>query len=435
MITVGIDFGTHQTKVCCEIKEAGTALYNVIRFARPDGEETPTLPSFVHCQWDGTLLYGHEAISLQFGGKSITYFKQRMFDRSLSCNRRMEAEQWSVLYLAYLIFKLDVKLGTQRYVVHMGMPTCADPTFYNFAKCQAIKVMAAAMLIARKIFGNDLALYLRTPYSKLIMEANRAMASIPRDMHEARRKFPIFVFPEAYVALIPLIAEHRLPNVGPNLFVDIGGGTVDISFFTNQMAGTSRGNRPQLYYYSSVPCGLNVITGQDVLYSHTVEVTDELITSWGVDRFRQSLIKAIDDLMSILRGQYENQDLIRVMPFMNLCEQILDGRPICYSGGGSIFHRLRLSVESANKNCKYRFSQVMTVSELVAHDRLSIDDKMFHVLATAFALSHQSLCGYGAEPDAIELVELNNLLGGIALPHAARYAPREKWARPKRWDW
>lgn len=62
----------------------------------------------------------------------------------------------------------------------------------------------------------------------------------------------------------------------------------------------------------------------------------------------------------------------------------------------------------------------MTVSELVAHDRLSIDDKMFHVLATAFALSHQSLCGYGAEPDAIELVELNNLLGGIALPHAAR---------------
>ena len=77
----------------------------------------------------------------------------------------------------------------------------------------------------------------------------------------------------------------------------------------------------------------------------------------------------------------------------------------------------------------------MTVSELVAHDRLSIDDKMFHVLATAFALSHQSLCGYGAEPDAIELVELNNLLGGIALPHAARYAHREKWARPKRWDW
>ena len=63
MITVGFDFGTHQTKICYETIEAGTAFYEVVRFERPNGEVSLTLPSYIRLNPEGRLRYGYDAIS------------------------------------------------------------------------------------------------------------------------------------------------------------------------------------------------------------------------------------------------------------------------------------------------------------------------------------------------------------------------------------
>lgn len=414
MITVGFDFGTHQTKVCYEKMESGTPFYEVFRFKKQNGEDAVTLPSFIrHCE-DGRLRYGYMATSEDQGGSAITYFKQIMFSWSAYASDRVAAERWSILYLAFVIFKLDEHFKTTRYVIQMGMPTDADPSHYEYCKLQAVRVMASAMRLVREVFGNDLDAYLAAPYEELAARADECLAALPRSVHEVRTRYPIFVFPEAYVALIPLINDHKLPTVGPNLFVDIGGGTVDISFFTNQMDMSIGQNRPCLYYYHSVPYGLNMITGQDLKRCHNVEVREDQITRWCIDGFGRELKLAVDQIVLALKESYAATGRSSVMPFVNLSGQVMQDRPICYSGGGSMFHGLRQPVSGTY----YNFSQVTTVAALIDHSRLYVDDKMFHVLATAFALSHQSLLvkSPGVEPDSIRLVSVERLFDGVRLP-------------------
>lgn len=421
MITVGLDFGTHQTKVCFERMENGTPFYEVFRFNGRDGKQTPTLPSFVRELEDGTLRYGHDAVPVVAGSRAITYFKQMMFSWGANDANRKAAEVWSVLFLAFVVFKMDQKLRTKKYVVQMGMPTDADPGHHEFCRRQAMKVMASAMLIVRNAFRDDLEEFLSTPSARLKGLAEKCMEHINTDIREARKDFPVFVFPEAYASLIPLIKEHKLPQVGPNLFVDIGGGTVDISFFTSQEWGLIGEARPCLYYYHSAPFGLNKIVGFDIGRSHEIEVRANVITRQCVDRFRQDLTSAVARIMNILKNQYVIQGRTSVMPFATLCRQILDGRPICYSGGGSTFGNLRIPVASRRDmrdGVYYNFSDVRSVSALIDHSKLYVKDEIFHVLATAFALSHQSLQirSSHAEPDAIKLVSVGKLFEGIKLP-------------------
>ena len=428
MITVGFDFGTHQTKICYEKTEAGTSFYEVFSFRGKDGGKRLTLPSFIRILPSGHLRYGYEAMDERLGGTAITYFKQVAFSLSATSLDRQIAEQRSVLYLAYIILNLDRHLS-EDYVVHMGMPTDADPKNYLFCKCQAVKMMASAMLIVRKAFKGNLEEFLSTPYQVLIEQIDKCLRFCSANIDEMKKRFAIFVFPEAYVALIPLINDHRLPQVGPNLFVDIGGGTVDISFFTNQMDGSIGKNRPCLYYYHSIPYGLNMITGQDLLHGHNVEVTQHQITPQCVEKFRCQMVSAVDSIMSVLKDKYIELGKTSVMPFVNLCSQILDGRPICYSGGGSMFNELKLPLESDLHGAGYNFSQVNTVAGLIDHSKLHESDRMFHVLATAFSLSHHALLSNG-DHDAIKLVSVDKLFSGIHIPKFPI-----KFEKPKNWTW
>lgn len=431
MITVGLDFGTHQTKICYEEVESGTTFYKVFRFRDRNGREALTLPSFVRICSNGRLQYGHEA--LNGVGRAVTYFKQIMFSWTSNEEDRIEAEQWSVLYLAFVILTLDLNLKTTRYIVQMGMPTDANPLHYDYCKFQAVKVMVSAMKLAREYFKDDLQAFLQEPFTNLKALATKCLSSVPCDIREARKRYPIFVFPEAYAALIPLINDHKLPKVGPNLFVDIGGGTVDISFFTSQMEGYMGQHRPYLYYFYSMPCGLNTITGQDLGTSHNVEVAQGQITLQGIAQFRERLDGAVQSMMSVLKARYVEMGRTNVMPFRNFCGQVLDDRPICYSGGGSMFKGLKKEVTS-QKGVFYNFSQVTTVSMLINHSGLQVDDRAFHVLATAFALSHHSLINLkDVEPDAIRLLPLEALFVGVRLPQSSLQQNGCGWLTKNHW--
>lgn len=416
-ITVGLDFGTHQTKICYETVERGTVFHEVLQFRSSHGEMSLTLPSVVRLCADGRLRYGQDAVDAA-GGRVMTYFKQIMFSWSAELETRTCAEEWSVLYLAFVVLNLDRRFGTSRYIVHMGMPTDADPSHYAFCKWQAVKVLAAAMKLARDVFGGNQNGFLDASFSDLSKWVKKCMAEVPRDIHEAQKKFPILVFPEAYAALLPLVINRKLPPVGPNLFVDIGGGTVDISLFTNRMVGGADQYRPVLYYYHSIPLGLNRIVGIDPARCHDVSVRASQITPGCITRFRSGLLAAIDEIVDVLKRKYEDMGRTNVMPFANLCGQVLDGRPICYSGGGSLFRGLKLPAVGT----RYAFSQVTTVSGLINHAKLAVGDDMFPVLATAFSLSQGALRQRSGTPDEIRLATLDSLFGGIRLPQETRFA-------------
>lgn len=57
--TIGLDFGTHQTKVCIEDNSnPQNTTYEFLLFKNPEGEEKLCLPSIVQINMDGTVSYG-----------------------------------------------------------------------------------------------------------------------------------------------------------------------------------------------------------------------------------------------------------------------------------------------------------------------------------------------------------------------------------------
>lgn len=58
-ITVGLDFGTHQTKICIEDKsDVNNPIYSFFPFTDLDGEKNIILPSIIQINKDNTLSYG-----------------------------------------------------------------------------------------------------------------------------------------------------------------------------------------------------------------------------------------------------------------------------------------------------------------------------------------------------------------------------------------
>ena len=58
-ITVGLDFGTHQTKICIENKsDAKNPIYSFFAFNDMNGNKNVILPSIVQINKDNTLSYG-----------------------------------------------------------------------------------------------------------------------------------------------------------------------------------------------------------------------------------------------------------------------------------------------------------------------------------------------------------------------------------------
>lgn len=120
MITVGLDFGTHQSKVCIEQKEGAELSYEFFMFKDADGKEQFTLPSIIHVDSDGRMTYGYLPNKLK-RGKIIRYFKQATFT-SVGNFPQTEAINYSIWYMAYILFDLEELFG-QDFAIQMGVPS------------------------------------------------------------------------------------------------------------------------------------------------------------------------------------------------------------------------------------------------------------------------------------------------------------------------
>lgn len=326
MITVGLDFGTHQTKLCIENKNGAERSYKFMQFQDSDGNIQYTLPSIINVGADGKLKYGY--LPENISGTIVRYFKQSAFCTiSSGTISQRDAMLYSIWYIAYILFDLEEEYG-QDFVIQMGAPT--DSSHLESVKRIATQILSTAYKIVEDLFANNKQEFLDTTIDEL-----RHVTEIEPYLNETKEAYGILVFPEAYACLMPLVSQQKI-STGMSLMVDIGGGTTDISFFT------IKESKPKVYDFISINKGLNFLTGRndgqilnrrDSNVKHESEIRSELLAM-----YKQEIRQYTERLYKTLQQSFQSYTKHRVERLFDA----LKNRPIIFCGGGSTFGKLRV---------------------------------------------------------------------------------------------
>ena len=367
MITVGLDFGTHQTKVCVERKERAELEYSFIKFPDSRGQSQYTLPSIISIQPDGRLRYGY--LPDNDNGKIIRYFKQATFTGTQSpALTHEDAMLYSIWYLAYILFDLEEKYG-QDFTIQMGAPT--DTGHLHQAQEMAVRILSSAYGLVEELFEGNKQEFLDQPIDVL-----RHVTEIrPYSKHD-KDSFGILVFPEAYACLNPLISQGKVSN-GMSVMFDIGGGTTDISFFTIE------NNMPQVYDFFSINKGLNFLTEsnpEDNTHRDSI-AADRDLKEYRISEYQSHVNNRFNDLYQRIVKNFKHNTKFNV----ESVKSVLRNRPLIFCGGGSTFGRLRRPYAG--------FSEIHLISDR-EWNTVSMNDmddirekKLCPILSTAYGLS------------------------------------------------
>ena len=347
MITVGLDFGTHQTKVCIEDKQGAETHYKFQRFRNLNGQLQYTLPSVIYIDDDRMLHYG-------FAPKNrkctvIRYFKQAVFRNHDSKNMKLwEAAFYTIWYLSFIIFELEEEYG-QDFTIQMGAPT--DSARLNDAKAIAVSLVVSAYRLVENVFENNKEKFLNCDYDTLMEQTE-----VVRYSDKLKDDFGLLVFPEAYACLKPMVGRGKV-STGMSLIIDIGGGTTDISFFTIE------NGQPQVYDFFSVDKGLNFLTGVDAKSPGTPPSNKIIPENTTV--FYTEIVDLCNNLVERLKSEFKSQTELEVRRLTDA----LKNRPLIYTGGGSTY-----------KEVLYRyndFKELHTISYDNWKSKLFDDDALF----------------------------------------------------------
>lgn len=374
-ITVGLDFGTHQSKICIERKEGAELGYSFFKFPDTHGNYKYTLPSIIQVNNDGTMDYGY--INKNNGSRIIRYFKQAIFTTSKSELSKDDAMLFSIWYIAFILFDIEEKYETN-FSIQMGVPS--DGSHLDAQRQLAVSILLSAYNLVEEVFGNDKEAFLRATISDL-----KEKTEIIKYSKEQKEEFQILVFPEAYACLMPLVASSKISG-GMSLMVDIGGGTTDISFFTiEEDKKNPKNNKLRVYDFKSINKGLNFLTDSTVLADDertdsNVGNASELNKS-AINIFKGDLNNICSSLRSRLYKEFKVQGDLPDESF----ERAMTNRPIVYTGGGSSFSLLRHGyhgfkdvIHITQKN--WKVSVIEDLSTIVALD-------LCPILSTAYGLS------------------------------------------------
>lgn len=407
---IGFDFGTHQTKICAEQKDYNYCKYQFLDFVNTQGEVTYVLPSLIKINNDGMLEYGYFNLDNSNSYRIVRYFKQATFNY-LECNweEDIEPKYFSIWYIANLLFDIIDKLDPDTLVT--GVPT--DSTDLPKKKAIAVSLFASAFHLVEDVFYNDKEGFLNTPIDELMQ-----LTEIVPYSYEVKKQYGLFVIPEAYACLKPLLANSRLKESNMSLMIDIGGGTTDISFFTTM------NNKPKIYKFLSIPKGLNYLTGYSTKMEQGVAASRrlQLIPDRIID-FNNSIKNEYKELWGALKHEFLKYPNVRI----EMLESGMKNRPVIFTGGGSTFMQLR-------KPCGF-FSDVRLVSmedwKLEHLERIPNMREYCPVLSTAYGLS------IGITDDSISMCSLTTLFSGfknyvaddvVEIPHAtSSYSYKDNW--------
>lgn len=367
MITVGLDFGTHQTKVCIENKEGVELNYTFMKFEDTYHRLFYTLPSIVGVGKDGLLSYGY--LPRRYDGRIIRYFKQSTFHPSETGMTQVNALYFSTWYLAYILFDLEEMYG-QEFTIQMGAPT--DSSHINAVKTIATRIIASAYRLVEDVFANDKQKFLATPMKELV-----DLTELVAYSKEIKEEYGLLVFPEAYACLKPLISQGKLAT-GMSLMIDIGGGTTDISFFTIE------DKKPQVYDFYSINKGLNFLTGanENNQTGIVVNVQDASEINQGRRNvYINEVNQVCDSLRTKLQHEFKRQTGLQIHRLLDA----LKNRPLVYCGGGSTFKSLRVCYGGyqERKQISHKEWNVKSIKDM---DEI-IDYELCPILSTAYGLA------------------------------------------------
>ena len=377
MITVGLDFGTHQTKICVESRNGTETHYKFNKLKDWDGNMQYTLPSVLCVNPDKTISYGY--IDPKSKGQVKRYFKQAVFrDHDSGVLKLWQAAYYSIWYLAYILFDLEELYGKE-FTIQMGAPT--DSIRLDDRRAIAVTLLVSAYHLVENVFKNDKSAFLKTKYDKLI-----ELTKIEYFSEKQKKAYGILVFPEAYACLMPLIARGKIAH-GMSFVIDIGGGTTDISFFTiEETVKNSKIYRPQLYDYFSINKGLNYLTGEDQvesedLYKDFHIISGNEINSKKLKILNQEILNLHDDIVRRLKYEWTTQTIHDI----DKLKKALRNRPLIYTGGGSTIGLLRRPYEGFSEIHQITYDSWK--SKLFDNQALFKDMNLCPVLSTAYGLS------------------------------------------------
>ena len=396
MITIGLDFGTHQTKICVENRDGVELSYSFIKFNDEKNKPQYTLPSIIGVGNNGLLSYGY--LPSNYKGEIIRYFKQIAFSSEANNNgmSQKDAIYYSIWYIAYIVF--DLENNYKDFFIQMGVPTDSSPNRLITAKKIATSIIASAYELVVNIFKYDKQTFLETDIDKL-----REITEIINYSDT----YGLLVFPEAYACLMPIIEQKKI-NTGINLMIDIGGGTTDISFFTIE------NNKAQVYDYTSVNMGLNYLTRADEKVSSSKNIHNKERQKFNLVRLNtylseiQNRCKQIhDNILNELR-EIEN---MTPKDFWRKVKQ----SPLIFCGGGSTY-------ESLQYNYVYhQDKKVITEKEWNTKVVEDIDEiirlKLCPILFTAYGLSMYK------RDDNIEMKPLSDVFKHIKDDKKGKHTP------------
>ena len=377
MITVGLDFGTHQTKICIEDRNRVETHYKFLRFLDLEGNLQYTLPSIICITPDQRLKYGFvENIP---NGVYKRYFKQAVYRDNNSPEMTLwEAARYSIWYLAYILFDLEAEYG-QEFSVQMGAPT--DSETIDDKKAIAVSILASAYRLVENVFENDKEAFLQTKLDKLI-----ELTEIVKFSEDVKRDYQILVFPEAYACLLPMISKGKISH-GMSLVVDIGGGTTDISFFTIEEKERGHGfYQPQVYDFFSLNKGLNYLT-EPAISTHKDILqmlqffSEKKLNEKRLEIYFEEILKMCNNLISKLKSEWKSQTKFKEF---RLTER-LKKRPIIYTGGGCTIPKLQNIYQGFSD--KYIISYESWRSKDFDDQTLFMNRSLCPILSTAYGLS------------------------------------------------
>ncbi len=307
------------------------------------------------------------------------YFKLSSFSESISWNHQINSDLISVWYIAYILFILQEKLGTE-FFLQMGIPSGINHEILQVQKNKAFTLLLAAYKLVDKYRTKKF--FLAENYQNLLKETDLKDSYSEEEISF----YGLNVMPEAYAGLSSITQQKRL-ETGMSLLVDIGGGTTDIAFFT------IRNSQPDIHAVISFPKGLNFIFENYIKQNQHLTISDVQSIFFEKQGNKSLFNNSINQYHNQLRIQVEKMvsEIIKSFEFMKDSHQLptsnlyaaLKNRPVVFCGGGAIYKSMHTKVSN--------FSDIKLIDKNLLNIPLipnkSIDEELFTILATSYGLS------------------------------------------------
>lgn len=304
------------------------------------------------------------------------YFKQATFSAYL-WDYEIKPQDLTVLYLAYIIFRLEERFGMD-FSIQMGIP--ASKATFNRLKPLASGYLIQVIRLVEDIFQNDFEKFLATPYEELL-------SMIPKYEYseDLKMQYGLIILPEAYAALRSLTANSRIPR-GMSIMLDMGGGTTDISFFVIEDNG-----EPHIYHFESIAKGLNFFLEYEDRHSfRTIDFSKKKeLEDVPKDVFNNAFKEFKGNIDTVIKNltDFLHQDTISRGFMKSAFRDAVQNRPAIYTGGGCYDNRMRKPIFDFS-DVKYIDKNILGIPNVVEENRITIP---YSLMATAFGLSIQRL--------------------------------------------